>query len=131
MTIVVIFGSRSISCLPESAIVSIDRICNQNFKILVGDCYGVDLLVQSYLRSINYKSVTVCWANPKSLTTISPRNNLGFRSIGIVGNYSRRDKWMCDLADYGLAIWDGTSRGSLRNIEQLAPRCRVIQTTKR
>jgi adenine-specific DNA-methyltransferase len=33
---------------------------------------------------------------------------------------------MMSSADFGLAIWDGKSPGTKRNIEQLGKRCRVV-----
>lgn len=117
---VVISGSRSIKLLPKQAIQSLDKIMKQNFHILVGDADGIDSLVQQYLKSKDYKSVTVFHAYQK------PRNNAGFNAVKVNGNYSDRDAFMCVQADFGLAIWDGMSKGTAANIRRV-PKTKVIQ----
>ena len=54
-----------------------------------------------------------------------PRNTNGFNIVGVLGNYVDRDKQMCNIADYGLAIWDGKSRGTAANIQRVK-RTKVI-----
>lgn len=134
---VVISGSRSISLLPKEAIESIDRIIEQGFEILVGDAPGIDALVQQYLKSKGYGFVTVYFIGTK------PRNNAGFQchklsqkelaeysvKTGIGSSYSARDNFMCSQADFGLAIWDGISRGTAQNIKRV-PKTKVIQPFK-
>jgi hypothetical protein len=120
---VVISGSRSISVLPKDVIKSLDKIMEQRFEILVGDAPGIDLLVQQYLKSKDYKAVTVFHAYQK------PRNNAGFCTVKVDGSYTDRDKFMCSQADFGLAIWDGFSKGTAENIKRV-PKTKVIQTFK-
>lgn len=120
MKSVVISGSRSINSLPAEAIARLNKIMELNLEILVGDAYGVDAQVQRYLKSKAYTHVTVYH------TGYRPRNNAGFMCIKVAGSYTQRDELMCDRADYGLAIWDGRSRGTKRNIEQLGNRTRII-----
>lgn len=127
MTTVVIFGSRSIKSLPYEAMISIERIISLQFDVLVGDADGVDRLVQDFLRAHNYEKVSVCYSNITGIPGCGLRYNIGFEAIPVIGNYTDRDKFMCDRADYGLAIWDGQSRGSRRNIQQLGDRCKVIR----
>lgn len=118
MTKVLISGSRSIKVLPDKAIESIDRIIAQNFHIIIGDADGTDSIVQQYLREQRYYHVTVYYAKFNSLG--KPRNHHGFPTISVTGNYSRRDKTMCAIADYGLAIWDGHSSGTKANIDRVS-----------
>jgi len=114
---VVISGSRSINELPLEAIASLDRIIELGFKVIVGDASGIDSLVQQYLQSKNYQKVLVYYAlfngNGK------PRKIFGYPTIGIPGNYSVRDIQMCLHCDYGLAIWDGQSKGTAANIKRV------------
>jgi adenine-specific DNA-methyltransferase len=124
---VIISGSRSILTLPKeaklceraSAIASIDKIIALGFEILVGDAPGVDAAVQRYLKSKGYSKVTVYFVGNK------PRFNAGFPSVVIVGKYTDRDRYMCCRADYGLAIWDGISKGTAENIRRV-PKTRVV-----
>jgi hypothetical protein len=113
---VVISGSRSIKSLPIEARERIDKVIELGADILVGDAPGIDALTQRYLKSKGYSRVTVYHAYK------SPRNNTGFNTIAVSGNYSDRDKFMCASADYGLAIWDGVSRGTLANTKRVKTR---------
>jgi adenine-specific DNA-methyltransferase len=90
------------------------------FSIILGDAPGVDKLVQEYLRSQNYPDVKVYYAlwsgNGK------PRNVTGFETVGVAGSYVDRDKMMCLICHYGLALWDGASRGTRDNIDRTGER---------
>lgn len=120
---VLISGSRSIKQLPTEAIASINRIIELEFQVIVGDAPGVDSLVLKYLKSKNYEQVKVYYAlfDGKG----KPRNTAGYPCVGVSGNYRDRDKLMCSLADYGLAIWDGKSSGTAENISRVQ-KTRVI-----
>ncbi|MTJ14748.1 hypothetical protein FJR11_19635 [Anabaena sp. UHCC 0187] len=121
--IVIISGSRCIHELPTPTIISLNKIIELEFKVIIGDAPGVDNLIQQYLKSQGYQNVTVYYAmfngNGK------PRNTSGFNVVGVLGNYVDRDKQMCSIADYGLAIWDGKSRGTAANIQRVQ-RTKVI-----
>jgi len=119
MAQVVIFGSRSIKKLPDEAKHSLDRIMELGFEVLVGDAPGVDQLVIDYLELHGYESVTVLYANRLRCET-------RYTTFQIKGSYTNRDKFMCDRARWGFAIWDGKSRGSKRNIDHLGKRCKVV-----
>ncbi len=117
MVTVLISGSRSIKYLSSEAFQSINNIMNLGWDIIVGDAYGVDSLVQKYLKESKYTNLIVYYAlfNPYS----RPRNTNGYKSVGVEGNYQYRDQYMCNLADYGLAIWDQKSNGTLNNIKRV------------
>lgn len=124
MKTVMISGSRSISSLPSAAIESLDRIIDLELPVIVGDALGVNSLVQQYLRSKNYQQVTVYFAvwqgNGK------PRFTHGYPAVPAPGSYSDRDAQMCSECTYGLAIWDGRSRGTAANIKRV-PKTKVIR----
>lgn len=121
--IVVICGSISIRRLPHEGRVRIGTIINLNAQVLVGDAFGVDLEVQQELNSRGYRNVVVYHRGEV------PRNNVGgWPTVAVQGSYTDRDRRMCGDADYGLAIWDGISRGTGRNITQLGARMRVVRT---
>lgn len=121
---VIVSGSRSIKQLPQQAIASLDKIILLNFAVIVGDAYGVDVLVQKYLKSKQYENVTVYYATFGG--SGKPRNTNGFNTVGVPGNYIDRDKKMCEIANFGLAIWDGKSKGTRENIERVK-KTRVIE----
>ncbi|MEG3933753.1 MULTISPECIES: hypothetical protein [unclassified Microcoleus] len=122
--IVMISGSRSIKDI-TAGLPSIDRIMELKFSIIVGDAGGVDKLVQEYLRRSNYLNVKVYFAlwngNGK------PRNTTGYETVGVAGNYVDRDKMMCSVCDYGLALWDGNSRGTKDNIDRTERKTKIIR----
>jgi len=114
---VMISGSRSIKQLPSEAIESTNRIIELGFQVIVGDAPGVDSLVLNYLKSRNYEQVKVYYAQFNG--NGKPRNTAGYPCVGVSGNYRQRDKFMCSIADYGLAIWDGKSIGTAENISRI------------
>lgn len=119
---VFIGGSRSVTALPSGVIHRLQNIISQNFQIIIGDADGADLAVQLHLQSVNYKAVTVYASNGKT------RNNAGgwqVKSIQVSKEvlgyafYAAKDKAMAADADYGFMIWDGRSRGTRENINNL------------
>ena len=120
---VFISGSISIDKLPLFALEKIDSIIAKNYRILIGDARGVDLLVQEYLLKKKYKNIIVYFTGEKI------RNNTGnWESNQIIddshkkrgrGLYTIKDKAMARDADYGLMIWDGKSKGTLGNIKEM------------
>ena len=122
--IVMISGSRPIKNI-SLGLQSIERIIDLNFSIILGDAPGVDKLVQEYLRSQNYPNIKVYFAlwsgNGK------PRNTTGFETVGVPGSYIERDKVMCSVCDYGLALWDGISRGTKNNSLRTRGKTKIIR----
>lgn len=109
---VFVSGSRGVSELPTEARASLDKIRELGFTVLVGDCHGVDTLVQDYLT--DYRRVVVFHIGDE------PRNNLGFDSVRVSGSkQTDKDVAIAAGADYGLAIWDGRSPGTAKNIERV------------
>ena len=92
-------------------------------KVLIGDAYGVDTLVQQMLKDkYDYPFVTVYASNGKA------RNNIGNWNVkaidvpsGIYGRefYTYKDVAMSNDCDFGFMLWDGKSKGTLNNIERL------------
>ncbi len=115
MTKVFVSGSRSIKQLPEAVRVSLDKIIELGFTVCVGDCHGVDTLGQDYLATKNYQLVVVFHIGER------PRNNRGFRTQRVSGSrQTDKDAAMAAAADYGLAVWDGRSPGTAKNIARVA-----------
>jgi len=119
-----ISGSKSISKLPELAKVFIDQFIENNDEILIGDCYGVDAVVQKYLEAKGFSNVTVYCSG------VTPRNNFTssakIRSCaeaakGLSGNafHYVKDIQMANDCDQALMIWDGESKGTAENIRRM------------
>jgi adenine-specific DNA-methyltransferase len=122
--IVMISGSSSIKNI-SAGLPSIDRIMEQKFSVIVGDAVGVDMLVQEYLRQSNYLNVTVYFALWSGKG--KPRNTTDYATVGVAGSYIDRDKAMCSVCDYGLALWDGRSRGTRDNIDRTGKKTKIIR----
>lgn len=120
---VFISGSISIKKLPRLALEKIDSIIEKNYRILIGDAKGADSLVQEYLFKKKYNNVIVYF------TGENIRNNIGnWESNKIISDadskkgrelYAVKDKAMAFDADYGLMVWDGKSKGTLGNINEM------------
>ena len=115
-----ISGSKEISKLPREATNKIIEICNKKHDILIGDCYGIDTTVQTLLKQLNYKKVTIFTSCEKE------RVNLGnWKVVNINSDkhgycaHAEKDKAMINACDYGIAIWNGKSKGTGNNITGL------------
>ena len=120
---VFIAGSRSLSRLSKDVKKRIDNIIGQGFEAIVGDANGVDRAVQTYLSERHYNRVTVfcmdgvCrnnvgdWPTREIRAPESSRRDFAY--------YSTKDRAMVEEADYGLMLWDGKSRGTLRSVVDL------------
>lgn len=116
-------GSRRISRLSKDVRERLDNIAGRHFTILIGDANGVDKAVQQYLSLRHYQRVVVFCMEGLC------RNNLGAwqtRAIAAPEQsrrdflyYSVKDQAMVEEAHYGLMLWDGSSRGTLRSIVDL------------
>ncbi|MCL2931942.1 MAG: hypothetical protein MGG11_06560 [Trichodesmium sp. MAG_R03] len=123
MTIVAICGSKSIS--PESLVVNTLRNCiksyaSDNVTFYVGDVSGIDYIVQSILRDLEYTNVVVWYVMGES------KHNLGkdldwkteyVKPKNYNLRYTERDTAMLGNSDELLAVWDGISKGTKRNID--------------
>lgn len=112
-----ISGSKEISKLPREATNKIIEICNKKHDILIGDCYGIDTTVQALLKQLNYKKVTIFTSCEKE------RVNLGnWKVVNINSDkhgycaHAEKDKAMINACYYGIAIWNGKSKGTGNNI---------------
>ncbi|HTU32515.1 MAG TPA: hypothetical protein VMF66_01790 [Candidatus Acidoferrum sp.] len=103
---------------------------NQGFTVIVGDANGADRAVQEYLSGKQSADVIVfCMED-------SCRNNIGDWPTRMIEAtdpgrkdfhyYSTKDRAMAAEADYALMLWDGESRGTLRNIEDLVERGKPV-----
>ena len=123
MTCVVLGGSRRISRLDGEIRLRLDRIVQQQFRLIVGDANGADKALQNYLVERAYRNVEVFCSGS------SPRNNLGgwvTRPIaakarpGTFEFFAAKDQAMAELATVGFMLWDGESTGTMLNVWRLA-----------
>jgi hypothetical protein len=124
MTSVFIGGSRAVSRLNGTILSKLDELVGRQCLILVGDANGADKAVQQHLASRGYEHVLVYCMD-------ECRNNLGnWPTTNVTSPSSRRDfayyaakdKAMAQDAKCGIMLWDGKSKGTLNNIQELIRR---------
>lgn len=113
-------GSKNIGRLSSDVKKMLCSIIKNEHHILIGDCYGIDLAVQHFLNERGYVKVTVYTA------CNTARHNVGrWNEINIVTNnvgffaHREKDIAMANACDFGIMIWNGSSKGTLANIEDL------------
>ena len=110
-------GTENLRSLTAEIIHRIDNVCNLKATILIGNYRGFDQLALKYLRSIEYPNVTVYETGSKL--------GFGYQIIN-AGRYPAQDIEMSRLADFMLAVHDG-SRGVAANIKRMpASKVRII-----
>ena len=121
---VFISGSKSISKLSEKAKSLLDEHIALGTEFLVGDCYGVDAVIQKYLDFKGYSNVIVYCSGE------TPRNNFvtgakvcscAEAAKGLTGSAFQyvKDIQMAQDCDTALMIWDGKSKGTAENIRRI------------
>ena len=126
---VFIFGSKGISELTPQFYSKLDEYISENCSFLVGDCAGVDRAVQVYLQSVDYRNVFVYASfNPVEELCRQVRNNVGAWDVTYVetdkkpGTYEFRrakDIAMIRDCDESICLWNGKSKGSRQNMQEL------------
>jgi hypothetical protein len=122
MTTVFLGGSRQISRINAEVRKRLDKIIDNDFRVLIGDANGADKAIQHYLHLKGYPNVEVfCAAG-------ACRNNIGdwkVRSVATKSHvrdfsfYAMKDQEMTKEATVGMMIWDGKSIGTLLNTLRL------------
>lgn len=117
------FGTKVMTQLPSQILPLLDNIIANHDTVLVGDCQGVDSLVQFYFKEKQYKNVVVyCSGNicryilDATWPVIHVSVPYGCRGRDF---FAVKDKQMAEDADLGIAIWDGKSKGTKANIDNL------------
>ncbi len=122
MTTVFLSGSRKINRLNNVVRARLQTIVDRGLRVLVGDAYGADTALQSYLNEKGYRNVTIYCSGPTC------RNNVGSwitQNIDVDPKlrgrafYTEKDRGMAAQAQYGLVVWDGRSPGSLNNVFEM------------
>jgi hypothetical protein len=121
MTSVFIGGSRAVSRLNDKILSKLDELIGRQCLILIGDANGADKAVQQHFAHRSYEHVVVyCMEHC--------RNNVGNWSTKNVAKpssrrdfayYAAKDQAMAHDAKCGIMFWDGKSKGTLNNIQQL------------
>ena len=118
-----ISGSSKIKKLTQEMKDCLDAVIKQpNSEVIVGDCYGVDILAQKYLKEHGYDNVTVyCSQETPRRTVYDKFISMYEQAKNMQGEdfYQVKDKEMCNACDTAIAFWNGTSYGVKCNIERI------------
>ena len=123
MTIIAICGSRSVSI--ESLIANtlrnnIKSFVDNNVTFNVGGASDIDYIAQSILKDFKYTNVVVWCIMGEFKHYLGEELGWKIESIKTKNynlRYTERDKAMLADSDELLAVWDGISKGTKRNIE--------------
>lgn len=124
-----IAGARSITAIDNYVHNKLLSILQKQHDVLIGDCYGVDTVVQSFFAENAYPKVTIYASNGV------PRNNIGkwnTKCVRVESNvrgfdfFRQKDIAMAKDSDFGFMIWDGESRGTLHNIITLVEQNKTV-----
>ena len=121
---VFISGSKTISKLNDEFLKLLSEAVQASSEILIGDCYGVDTLVQQYLADLHYKNVTIYCSGQKPRNCIDQSwkiHSCSKQAMGLKGRqfHTVKDIEMSKDCDYGIALWDSKSVGTAENIKRL------------
>lgn len=121
MTSIFIGGSRSVSRINSVIRERLDDFIRRGCTIFVGDANGADKAVQKHFADRGYSNVVVYCVN-------ECRNNIGgwqTKRISVPSGtsgfayYAAKDLAMAADAKCGVMLWDGKSKGTLNNIQNL------------
>jgi hypothetical protein len=121
VTSVFIGGSRAISKLNDELRDKLDDFMQRGCAIFIGDANGADKSVQQHLALRGYQNVVVycmdrCRNNVGNWATKQISRPTGPRDFAY---YAAKDKAMAEDAKCGMMLWDGESKGTLNNIQNL------------
>ena len=114
-------GSKMLKELSPCMKKALDIVCEKGYEVLIGDCFGADKLVQKYLYKRGYDKVKVYASGTKvrcnegcyPVISVSAEGKRGFEF------YRQKDIAMANDADHALMFWDGVSKGTRCNIEDM------------
>jgi hypothetical protein len=121
MTRIFIGGSRAVSRLNSVIREKLDDLIARNRAIYVGDANGADKAIQQHFADQRYPHVTVycmerCRNNVGSWPTKRVSHSGKSKDFAY---YAAKDLAMAQDAKCGVMLWDGRSKGTLNNIQNL------------
>jgi hypothetical protein len=122
-TVIFLAGSIGITSIPAAVREPyLSAIIDHGYEVVVGDANGADKAFQEFLKEAGHKNVTVYYSGNRC------RNNIGNwpgvpvpTPPSVTGRdfYAVKDKAMAEVANFGLFIWDGRSKGTLQDIRTM------------
>lgn len=115
MTVLLISGSRDANYrMLDYVDFALKEAMKAKWSIMVGDNHlGVDTRVLAYCNAVGYKDICVVSVASEGPRSIKAASGVAVVSKSTAEQYAARDKFMADMADRGLFIWNGSSPGTL------------------
>lgn len=117
-----ISGSASIHELTPAMTAALDKIIEKKIPVLIGDCHGVDSMVQRYFHDNGYHDVTVYYVDcfPRCYFREFKKMDCNQYVTNEKGRdfYAVKDIKMTEDCHGALMFWDGKSQGTKNNIER-------------
>ena len=100
---------------------ALDKVCEKGYEVLIGDCFGADKLVQKYLYKRGYDKVKVYASGSKVRCNEGCYPVISVPADGKNGFdfFRQKDIAMSLATDHALMFWDGVSKGTRCNIEDM------------
>lgn len=113
----------------------LDSLMNKKVEFLIGDCVGVDAMVQGYLATHKYDKVHIYVSGNEVRNNADDKGSLGWKVHGVNANkfekgskewHAVKDEVMNKIATSGLAVIldEGGAKATRKNID------RFIKTNK-
>ncbi len=129
-----ISGSIELKILPKTIIEYLNKLIEKEYQILIGDAYGVDSLVQEFLKKKKLPNVIVysIYSTPRVLkstefTTKKIEIESSLQSKPEKEKQTIKDIKMTEDSDISLIIWNGKSNGSYNNILRAIDKNKEVQ----
>lgn len=121
---VFLFGSHSIVGIPVDVEQHLRDIMEQtqgNVEFIVGDCRGIDESFHRVLSRIGARSKTTVYCMNFARTNKFDFATKVFDGEGLEGRdfYEFKDREMCRDCDFAIGLWDGKSKGTMKNVNLL------------
>lgn len=114
-------GTKTVFAIDDNVKAKLSEMMKKGSEILIGDCGGIDSAVQQFFADKKYNNVTVYATDGIVRNNAGSFNVKAVPSNGAVGFefYRKKDSAMAKDADNGFMIWDGKSKGTGKNINEL------------
>ena len=121
-------GSMNVTDLTQEIKDFFARLDVDQCEFLIGDCRGVDAMIQNIANNRNIMT-TIYAAGNQPRVYVNPSWPLKLIVTKQTGRkfYEAKDVAMCNDCDCMIAIWDGKSKGTKRNIDDCIAQDKIVK----
>jgi len=118
---VFVSGSISITFLTNAVQERLENMIRNNLTVIIGDAGGVDSAVQKFLSERHYPNVIVYSVGSHVRANYGQWPIHHVDDCGLQGRakFTLKDVEMAKDANFGMMVWDGKSKGTLANIQEM------------